>query len=153
MDDAERLRQGMAVRREVLGDEHVDRSLASASEFGRPLQELVTAFCWGATWGRSGLELKTRSLLNLAMLTALDRQPELAVHIKGALNNGCTLDEIRETLLHTAVYCGVPAAIEAFRTAERVLGTAAANGHAPGRADADGAGADGAGIDDTAEEA
>jgi 4-carboxymuconolactone decarboxylase len=139
--------QGERIRRQVLGDEHVDRSLANASEFGRPLQELVTTFCWGATWGRPGLELKTRSLLNLAMLTALDRQTELAVHIKGALNNGCTVDEIRETLLHTAVYCGVPAAIEAFRTAESVLGPAAANGHAPGRAGADGAGADGAGVD------
>jgi 4-carboxymuconolactone decarboxylase len=139
--------QGERIRRQVLGDEHVDRSLANASEFGRPLQELVTTFCWGATWGRPGLELKTRSLLNLAMLTALDRQTELAVHIKGALNNGCTVDEIRETLLHTAVYCGVPAAIEAFRTAESVLGPAAANGHAPGRADADGAGTDGAGTD------
>ncbi|HEY2263920.1 MAG TPA: carboxymuconolactone decarboxylase family protein [Streptosporangiaceae bacterium] len=150
--------QGERIRRQVLGDEHVDRSLANASEFGRPLQELVTTFCWGATWGRPGLELKTRSLLNLAMLTALDRQTELAVHIKGALNNGCTVDEIRETLLQTAVYCGVPAAIEAFRTAERVLDTAAANGQAPGRAGPDGAGAGAAGADaasagDTAVEA
>jgi 4-carboxymuconolactone decarboxylase len=150
--------QGERIRRQVLGDEHVDRSLANASEFGRPLQELVTTFCWGATWGRPGLELKTRSLLNLAMLTALDRQTELAVHIKGALNNGCTVEEIRETLLHTAVYCGVPAAIEAFRTAESVLGPAAANGHAPvsagaGGARADGAGADTAGAGDTAVEA
>jgi 4-carboxymuconolactone decarboxylase len=122
--------QGERIRRQVLGDEHVDRSLANASEFGRPL--------------------------HLAMLTALDRQTELAVHIKGALNNGCTVDEIRETLLHTAVYCGVPAAIEAFRTAESVLGPAAANGHAPARADgasADGVGADADGAGDTAVEA
>jgi 4-carboxymuconolactone decarboxylase len=118
--------EGLAMRRRVLGDEHVDRSLRGASEFGRPLQELVTAYCWGATWGRPGLTLKTRSLLNLAMLTALDRQVELGVHIRGALNNGCTIDEIRETLLHTAVYCGVPAAIEAFRTAEAVLDAVAA---------------------------
>jgi 4-carboxymuconolactone decarboxylase len=123
--------EGLAMRRRVLGDQHVDRSLRDASEFGRPLQELVTAYCWGATWGRPGLTLKTRSLLNLAMLTALDRQAELGVHIRGALNNGCTLDEIRETLLQTAVYCGLPAALEAFRTAETVLDGVAASGGGP----------------------
>jgi 4-carboxymuconolactone decarboxylase len=135
------LAKGQEIRRRVLGDEHVDRSLRNATDFGRPLQELVTAYCWGATWGRPGLALKTRSLLNLAMLTALDRQPELALHIRGALNNGCTVDEIRETLLQTAVYCGVPAAIEAFRTAETVLNHAAADG--------DGDVVDGSAVDDS----
>jgi 4-carboxymuconolactone decarboxylase len=115
--------KGEEMRRRVLGDGHVDRSLREATEFGRPLQELVTEYCWGAVWGRDGLALKTRSLLNLAMLTALNRQRELAVHVQGAITNGCTIEEIRETLLQTAVYCGVPAAIEAFRTAEAVLGT------------------------------
>jgi 4-carboxymuconolactone decarboxylase len=126
--------KGLVIRRRVLGDEYVDRSLRDASDFGRPLQELVTEYCWGATWGRPGLPAKTRSLLNLAMLTALDRQRELGTHIRGALNNGCTIEEIQETLLHTAVYCGVPAAIEAFRTAESVLGTVASNGTKPGAA-------------------
>ena len=126
--------KGLAMRRQVLGDEHMDRSLHDASDFGRPLQELVTAYAWGATWGRPGLTLQTRSLLNLVILTALDRQVELGVHIKGALNNGCTVDEIRETLLHTAAYCGVPAAIEAFRTAEAVLDTVAAQTAAAGSA-------------------
>jgi 4-carboxymuconolactone decarboxylase len=129
--------RGQAMRRRVLGDEHVDRSLRDASEFARPLQDLVTTYCWGATWGRPGLPPETRSLLNLVMLTAMDRQHELGLHIKGALNNGCTVDEIREALLQTAVYCGVPAAIEAFRTAEAVLGSAA------GSAGPDGNGAGG----------
>jgi 4-carboxymuconolactone decarboxylase len=124
--------KGLVIRRRVLGDEYVDRSLRDASDFARPLQELVTAYCWGATWGRPGLPAKTRSLLNLAMLTALDRQRELGTHIRGALNNGCTIEEVQETLLHTAVYCGVPAAIEAFRTAESVLGTSGSNGAEPG---------------------
>jgi 4-carboxymuconolactone decarboxylase len=113
--------QGERIRRQVLGDEHVDRSLANASEFGRPLQELVTTFCWGATWGRPGLELKTRSLLNLAMLTALNRSHELAVHVRGAINNGVTAAEVQETLLQAAVYAGAPAALESFRVAEKVL--------------------------------
>jgi 4-carboxymuconolactone decarboxylase len=125
--------KGEEMRRRVLGDGHVDRSLREATDFGRPLQELVTEYCWGAVWGRDGLTLKTRSLLNLAMLTALDRQHELAIHVQGAITNGATIDEIRETLLQTAVYCGVPAAIEAFRTAEKVLGTrAAGNGAVDG---------------------
>ena len=112
---------GLRVRREVLGREHVDRSLAQASEFGRPLQELVTEYCWGAVWARPGLDRRTRSLLNIAMLTALGKSHELGVHVRGALNNGVTPEEIREALLQTAVYCGVPAALEAHRTAERVL--------------------------------
>lgn len=112
---------GLEVRRDVLGAEHVDRSLAQASAFARPMQELVTEYCWGAVWARPSLERKTRSLLDLAMLTALDRPHELRRHVRGALNNGVTANEIREVLLQAAVYCGVPAAMDAFRTAEDVL--------------------------------
>ena len=115
------LDEGLDVRREVLGAEHVDRSLEQASEFARPMQELVTEYCWGAVWSRPGLERKTRSLLNLAMLTALDRPHELRLHLRGALNNGVTAAEIQEVLLQAAIYCGVPAAMDAFRVAEDVL--------------------------------
>ena len=121
MGDESTFEAGLRVRREVLGREHVDRSLAEASDFGRPLQELVTEYCWGAVWARPGLDRRTRSLLNIAMLTALGKSHELGVHVRGALTNGATPEEIRETLLQTAVYCGVPAALEAQRTAERVL--------------------------------
>lgn len=113
--------QGEKIRREVLGDTHVERSLGSATEFSRPLQELVTEYCWGAVWGRPGLDRKTRSLVNLAMLTALNRSHELAVHVRGAVNNGCTEEEIQEVLIQTAIYAGVPAALEAFRIAEKTL--------------------------------
>jgi 4-carboxymuconolactone decarboxylase len=113
--------RGLAVRRQVLGDEYVDRALAEASPFSKPVQELVTEYCWGAVWGRSGLELKTRSLINLGMITSLNRPKELAAHVRGAVRNGCTTDEIREVLLQAAIYCGVPAALDAFRIAEEVL--------------------------------
>ncbi|GAA4174052.1 4-carboxymuconolactone decarboxylase [Gryllotalpicola koreensis] len=113
--------QGLRVRREVLGAEHVDRSLAQASEFARPIQELVTEYVWGGVWGRDGLSRKTRSLVNLAMLTALNRSHELGVHVRGALNNGVTVEEIQEVLLQAAVYVGAPAALESFRVAERAL--------------------------------
>ncbi|HUA03204.1 MAG TPA: carboxymuconolactone decarboxylase family protein [Solirubrobacteraceae bacterium] len=113
--------RGLEVRREVLGADHVDRSLQQASDFSRPMQELVTEYCWGAVWGRDALDRRTRSLLNLAMLTALNRSHELAVHVRGAITNGCTTEEIRETLLQAAVYCGMPAGLESFRVAERVL--------------------------------
>jgi 4-carboxymuconolactone decarboxylase len=112
---------GLAVRKAVLGAEHVERSLAQVSEFARPIQELVTEYCWGAVWTRPGLERRTRSLVNLAMLTALGRNHELGVHVKGALTNGVTVEEIQEVLLQTAVYVGVPAALESFRVAERVI--------------------------------
>jgi 4-carboxymuconolactone decarboxylase len=120
--------RGLEVRREVLGAEHVDRSLQNASEFSLPIQQLVTEYCWGAVWGRDGLDRRTRSLLNLAMLTALNRSHELAVHVRGAITNGCTTEEIRETLLQAAVYCGAPAGLESFRVAERVLTELAADG-------------------------
>ncbi len=112
---------GKAVRRQVLGGEHVDRSMAQASAFARPIQELVTEYCWGAVWSRPGLAHATRSMLNLAMLTALNRTHELEVHVKGALNNGVTIIQIQEVLLQAAAYCGAPAALESFRAAERVL--------------------------------
>jgi 4-carboxymuconolactone decarboxylase len=116
-----RYEQGLARRREVLGAQHVERSLAAVTEFSRPIQELVTEYCWGEIWTRTELDGRTRSLLNLAMLTALNRMHELAVHVRGAVTNGCTRDEIRETLLQTAIYCGVPAALESFRVAEKAL--------------------------------
>jgi 4-carboxymuconolactone decarboxylase len=112
---------GLRIRREVLGDEHVDRSLARASEFARPMQEFVTEHCWGAVWSRDGLGRRERSLINLGMLTALNRSHELAVHVRGAIRNGCTPEEIQEVLLQAAIYCGVPAAMEGFRVAEAAL--------------------------------
>ena len=113
--------RGLQARREVLGDAHVEKSLAQASEFTRPIQELVTEYCWGEVWTRDGLERKTRSMINLAMLTALNRSHELAVHVRGAITNGATVAEIQEALLQTAIYVGVPAALESFRVAEGVL--------------------------------
>lgn len=112
---------GLAMRRKVLGDEYVDRALAQADDFMRPLQELITEYAWGAVWTRPGLAPRDRSLLNLGMLTALNKPHELKLHLRGARNNGLTLEEIREALLQTAVYCGVPAAIEAFRAAREVF--------------------------------
>ncbi|HKC26960.1 MAG TPA: 4-carboxymuconolactone decarboxylase [Jatrophihabitans sp.] len=117
---------GLEIRRDVLGAEHVDRSLAAASEFSRPIQEFVTEACWGDIWSRAGLPRRTRSLINLAMLTALGRSHELGVHVRGALRNGCTHQEIQEVLLQTAIYCGVPAALESFRVADRVQAEMAA---------------------------
>ena len=112
---------GLGIRRQVLGDAYVDRSLAEATEFTRPLQDLIAEYCWGAVWGRENLDRRTRSLLNLGILTALNRPHELELHIRGAVNNGCSPDEIREALLQTAIYCGVPAALDAFRVAKSVL--------------------------------
>jgi 4-carboxymuconolactone decarboxylase len=121
MNDETRLQVGLQTRREVLGAEHVDRSLGQASDFARPMQELVTEYCWGAVWSRPGLDRKVRSLLNIVMLTALGRRHELEIHVRGAVNNGVTAAEIQEALLQTAVYCGVPAAMDAMRTAETAL--------------------------------
>ena len=119
--DRKRFEAGLAVRREVLGAEYVDRSLAEADEFTRPLQELVTEYCWGEVWTRPGLDRRTRSLLNLAMLTALNRPHEVRLHLRGALRNGCTKEEVMEVFLQTAIYCGVPAAIDSFRIAKEVF--------------------------------
>lgn len=112
---------GLAVRKQVLGAEHVEKSLGSVSEFARPMQELVTEYCWGMIWTRPGIPLTTRSLMNIAMLTALGRNHELGVHVKGALTNGVTREEIQEALLQTSIYVGVPAALESFRVAEEVF--------------------------------
>lgn len=113
--------RGLAVRRQVLGAEHVERSLANMSAFTAPAQRLVIESCWGTIWTRPGLELKTRSLVNLGMLTALGRNHELALHVRGAINNGCTAEEIQEVLLQAMVYCGAPAGLESFRVAEEIL--------------------------------
>jgi 4-carboxymuconolactone decarboxylase len=112
---------GLQIRKDVLGAEHVERSLANADEFSRPMQEFVTEWCWGAIWSRPGIDRKTRSLLNIGMLTALNRNHELGVHVRGAITNGCTPEEIREVLMQASVYCGAPAALEAFRTASAAL--------------------------------
>jgi 4-carboxymuconolactone decarboxylase len=122
LDSSDRLARGEKARREVLGDSHVDASAARMTGFTRPIQEFVTGSCWGDIWGRPGLDRRIRSLLNLVMLTALNRPHELALHVRGAVNNGVTLAEIQEALLQTAVYCGVPAALEAFKVAEKTLG-------------------------------
>ncbi len=113
--------EGLATRREVLGDAYVDASINNATDFTIDMQELVTQYCWGDVWNRPGLDRRSRSLLNLAMLTALNRPHELKVHVRGALNNGLTRDEIKEVFLQTAIYCGVPAAIDAFRAAAEVF--------------------------------
>ncbi|WP_432927874.1 carboxymuconolactone decarboxylase family protein [Microbispora sp. CA-135349] len=115
------LAAGDRVRRRVLGDEHVDRSRTRATPFGQPLQELVTEYCWGKIWTRPGLELRTRSLINIALLTALGKPDELKLHVRGAIRNGCSVEEIQEVLLQTAIYCGVPAALEASRNAQVAL--------------------------------
>jgi 4-carboxymuconolactone decarboxylase len=121
MSDTTKLEVGLQTRREVLGAEHVDRSLKHASDFARPMQELVTEYCWGEVWSRPGLDRKLRSLLNIVMLTALGRQHELEVHVRGAITNGVSVAEIQEALLQAAIYCGVPAAMEATRTADAAL--------------------------------
>lgn len=118
---AETYEAGLDMRRQVLGADHVARSLGNVSEFSRPIQELVTEYCWGEIWSREGLPPRTRSLLNLVMLTALNRSHELAVHVRGAVRNGVTEAEIQEALLQTAVYVGAPAALESFRVTEKVL--------------------------------
>ena len=112
---------GVEMRRQVMGDAFVDRALGNATEFTHPLQDFVNEHAWGWVWNREGLPLKTRSLITLAALTALKCPQELKGHVRGALNNGCTVEEIREALLHCAVYAGVPAAIDAFRAAQEVI--------------------------------
>ncbi len=122
--DKKRFDEGLAVRRAVLGAEYVDKSIGSADDFNMPMQELVTEYCWGEIWTRPGLPRQTRSLINLAMLTALNRPHEVKIHLRGALNNGCSKEEIMEVLLQTAIYCGVPAAIDSFRLAREVFAEA-----------------------------
>jgi 4-carboxymuconolactone decarboxylase len=122
MNDEERYRRGMKVRREVLGDEHVDRAQANATPLTKDFQDLITRYAWGEIWDRPGLDRRMRSCITIAMTVALNRPEELALHLRGALRNGVTADEIREILLQAAVYCGVPAAHMSFRIAEEVLG-------------------------------
>jgi 4-carboxymuconolactone decarboxylase len=113
--------KGLQTRREVLGAEYVDQAIAHADDFNREMQELVTQYCWGDVWNRPGLDRKTRSFLNLAMLTALNRPHEIKLHVRGAIHNGMTKDEIKEVFLQAAIYCGVPAAIDSFRIAREVF--------------------------------
>ena len=123
--------RGLKVRREVLGADYVDKQIASADDFNRPMQNLVTEYCWGAIWNRPGLDRRTRSMLNLAMLSALNRHHEFKAHVKGAIKNGVTKQEITEVLLQVAIYCGVPAGVDAFRTAKEVLAEVDAAGGKP----------------------
>jgi 4-carboxymuconolactone decarboxylase len=113
--------KGLEIRKSVLGAEFVENSIANADDFNMPLQELVTEYCWGAVWGRGTLDNKTRSLLNIGMLSALNRSHELSMHVKGAIRNGVTKDEIREVLLQVTIYAGVPAGVDSFRTAKAAL--------------------------------
>ena len=113
--------KGLNTRREVLGAEYVDASINTADDFNKPMQELVTQYCWGDVWNRPGLDRRTRSFLNLAMLTALNRPHEIKLHVRGAINNGLTKAEISEVFLQSAIYCGVPAAIDSFKVAKEVF--------------------------------
>jgi 4-carboxymuconolactone decarboxylase len=117
----EAFEKGLKTRREVLGAEYVDASIKNADSFNMPMQELVTEYCWNEIWNRPGLDRRTRSIINLSMITALNRPHELKLHVRGAINNGLTKDDIREVLLQTAIYCGVPAAIDAFRCAREAF--------------------------------
>jgi 4-carboxymuconolactone decarboxylase len=121
MDERKRYDEGMKTRRAVLGDAHVDRTLKARTKFNEPFQDLITRYAWGEVWNRPGLPKKTRSLLTLAMLTALNRGEEFRMHVKAAISMGVSRDEIQEVLLQAAIYCGVPAANAAFHIAEEVL--------------------------------
>ena len=121
-DRNDRFEKGLAIRRSVVGADYVDKSLAEADDFTAPLQQMITEWCWGEVWGREGLDKRTRSFMNLAMISALGKQTELALHVRGAIANGLTVEEIREALLQVTIYCGVPAGLEATKTARKVLG-------------------------------
>ena len=121
MSENAQFEKGLEVRRAVLGADYVDGSLAKADDFMMAFQRITTEWCWGYAWTRDGLNRKTRSMLNLAMLTALSKPAELKLHVKGALANGVTTDEIKEILLHATVYCGIPAGLDAFKAAHEVL--------------------------------
>ncbi len=119
--DRETYEKGMKIRRETLGDAYVDKAMAGVDDFTREFQEMVTTYCWGEVWGREGLDRRTRSIINIAMISILNRQHELGAHIRGALTNGVTRDEIKEILLQVGIYGGVPAMVDSFRTARGVL--------------------------------
>ena len=121
MAESEQFQKGLEVRRDVLGTDYVDGSLARADDFMMAFQRITTEWCWGYAWTREGLDRKTRSMLNLAMLTALNRPAEIKLHVKGALANGVSVEEIKEILLHATVYCGIPAGLDAFKAAHEVL--------------------------------
>ena len=129
-DDQALFDKGLPIRRAVLGADYVDASLAKADDFMMAFQRATTVWAWGWAWGREGLDRRTRSMLNLAMLTALGKTPEIKLHVKGALNNGLTVDEIKEVLLHATAYCGIPAGLDAFKAAHEVL---VAEGALPGK--------------------
>jgi 4-carboxymuconolactone decarboxylase len=133
-EDEALFQKGMPIRREVLGAEYVDASMARADAFMMSFQRATTAWAWGWAWGDRTLDRKTRSLMNLAMLTALNRAPEIKLHVKGALNNGVTVDEIKAALLHATAYCGIPAGLDAFRAAHEVLVSEGALDAKPGSA-------------------
>ena len=119
--DKETYERGLQIRKDVLGVDYVENSLKTADDFNRPMQELSTEYCWGYVWGREGLPRKTRSMLNLAMISALNRPHELKIHVKGALRNGLTRQEIMEVFLQVAIYCGVPAGVDSFRIAKEAF--------------------------------
>jgi 4-carboxymuconolactone decarboxylase len=121
MDERKRYEQGMKVRRQILGDAHVDKSLDNRNKFNEEFQDLLTRYAWGEIWTRPGLPKQTRSLVTLAMLVALNRNEEFRMHVRAALNNGVSQDQIREVLLHSAIYCGLPAANTAFHIAQEVI--------------------------------
>jgi 4-carboxymuconolactone decarboxylase len=126
--------KGLKIRQEVLGAEHVQKSLDAATDFSAPMQKLVTEWCWGELWSRPGLDRRTRSIINLSMLSALNRPHEVRLHVRGALNNGLSQEEIIEVLLQVAVYCGVPAALDSMKVAGEVLAEEAAKAKAAGAA-------------------
>jgi 4-carboxymuconolactone decarboxylase len=121
MTDRDRFERGLAIRREVVGEGYVDRAFEKAGDFGAEFQELVTEYCWGAGWGREALSRRDKSLLNIAMIGTLGRTAELRLHLRGALRNGVTLDELRDALIQLTIYAGVPAGVEAFRIAQEVI--------------------------------
>jgi 4-carboxymuconolactone decarboxylase len=121
MDNNERFNQGFNNRKEVLGDHHVEKSWEAADDFNRPMQKLVTEYCWGEIWGDPTLPFKTRSIINIAMLTAMSQHHELGIHVRGALRNGVTQEEIRAVLMQAAIYCGAPLGLAAFRVASEAI--------------------------------
>jgi len=121
MEDSELYKKGLEIRRDVLGKDYVDQALAKINEFNGPFQEFITRYAWGEVWGRSGLTRRERSLITLAMLVALNREAEFRLHVRAAFRNGVTVEELRELLLHSGIYCGIPAANAAIRVAEEVI--------------------------------
>jgi 4-carboxymuconolactone decarboxylase len=120
--DKKLMEQGIAVRRAVLGDEYVDRAMKNVDDFNKPFQEIVSEYCWGLCWSDETLSRRDRSLLNLGMIAALGKMPEFELHLRGAIRNGLTKDELRAVLIHISVYCGIPVGVDCFRAAKQVIG-------------------------------